>query len=1179
MGCSPSGGDMGNVRGWRKAAVCWVAALSVTASWAAGPMTPAQAVNEGKTLGKSKISSTAVDETLRSKAVPAAPPPRDCTPDLDSTKAAYGGGNGNLLGAALPVLGSAAGGTSQECNAIAYMQGKSAAPNPISIHPSDPLLVKGNQIQASPDVGLGSFGGVFIDRPAAPACQPGTVTVGGNATQEQCYEFAEINSGTCDRPVEFEIEKWWDYQCTKTVGGTTDQICEQHWEVEVAPGPGGCVEGQPMGKITIPFVQRPGYSDWVGGGEVEMICRAALVGTGTYAARFRTTPTGVSTTGASTDLSNEPWEPEKIVSGSGGFTLRTFPQNITIAINGLSCVSTDPLSCTAVVLQVYTVSYTGGILNKINLNFGYSNAQPVITRDELVTDCGVYSSNPSCTAAGSVCLEGVNETRVINGLSVTKDCWRSALTYQCSGVATGGTCGPLQAEPLCTQTTAGDCTQFSMTGECLARTPQYRCTKDMGPPNGVTLLGTGYKVIKDVINESACDARKANPNCTKVSSTCVDTADKVIDGFTFSKACWKWQDTYSCAEMPGQQSCSTLEAQGCTPIAGSRACSTLLPDGSCGVYTTMYQCGTPAQTLDTGSTCDTTPYCINGICYDQARPGDPDFGKSVAMMEVGRQGGVYLEQNELTVFNGVASFCRRKLFGANNCCKPDSGGSTNWTNQAAHSAMKFGINYIGSYNVYDMLFAGETDFIVQAAFGMGEYNTGTTTSIYGFEFSIVNGDITFIGFDPWSFAIQVAIQIVIQELTSCPDSDKLTATRRGQGLCGFVGDYCASKVLGSCYTVKEGYCCFNSKLAKAVTMQGKPQLGKSLGDGRNPDCKGLTADEISTLDFSKIDLSEFIADLVTNPIGEGQATSSVVSRLASYAPVAPDYAKAPSVAAGYTQPPPKPPAPPTPPDPDATAVFAPNPVRHGQPFALTTTTTNADSLEYDCTGFMPMAGNIPVGNQVTTFTAPTSGTGQTDCMIKVVNKGADITTQVSFTVLPPAPAVSVAFTPSSVLGGDSFMVSYAVTNADKLSYSCSGGMVIAGDLPAGGSSAGPWTAPLSDGLTLCVFSAKNTQTNEVATAQATLSVAERLPTIAASFSMAPAKAGQSTSLNTNISWASSATLTCTGALPVSQALSLPTSSVVFNPTLANIGTAVCTITALSATGQAVNSTISLVINP
>ncbi len=61
---------------------------------------------------------------------------------------------------------------------------------------------------------------------------------------------------------------------------------------------------------------------------------------------------------------------------------------------------------------------------------------------------------------------------------------------------------------------------------------------------------------------------------------------------------------------------------------------------------------------------------------------------------------------------------------------------------------------------------------------------------------------------------------------------------------------------------KESSCCFNSRLARIINEQGRAQLGKGWGSQKHPDCSGFTAAELEKLDFSKIDLSEFIAEIM-----------------------------------------------------------------------------------------------------------------------------------------------------------------------------------------------------------------------------------------------------------------------------------------------------------------------------
>ncbi len=61
---------------------------------------------------------------------------------------------------------------------------------------------------------------------------------------------------------------------------------------------------------------------------------------------------------------------------------------------------------------------------------------------------------------------------------------------------------------------------------------------------------------------------------------------------------------------------------------------------------------------------------------------------------------------------------------------------------------------------------------------------------------------------------------------------------------------------------KKSFCCFNSKLGRIFNEQERPQLGKGWGSAEGPQCRGFAPEEFQKLDFSEIDLSEFIVDIV-----------------------------------------------------------------------------------------------------------------------------------------------------------------------------------------------------------------------------------------------------------------------------------------------------------------------------
>ena len=45
----------------------------------------------------------------------------------------------------------------------------------------------------------------------------------------------------------------------------------------------------------------------------------------------------------------------------------------------------------------------------------------------------------------------------------------------------------------------------------------------------------------------SCEAASAR-TCVELSKTCADTADRVVNGETISRECWKWEKTLSCVD-------------------------------------------------------------------------------------------------------------------------------------------------------------------------------------------------------------------------------------------------------------------------------------------------------------------------------------------------------------------------------------------------------------------------------------------------------------------------------------------------------------------------------------------------------------------------------------------------------------------------------------------------------
>jgi conjugal transfer mating pair stabilization protein TraN len=127
--------------------------------------------------------------------------------------------------------------------------------------------------------------------------------------------------------------------------------------------------------------------------------------------------------------------------------------------------------------------------------------------------------------------------------------------------------------------------------------------------------------------------------------------------------------------------------------------------------------------------------------------------------------------------------------------------------------------------------------------------------------------------DPVSLGFQAAYQLwqAYQAALACDEEDYKSTTKTNAKLCYQTGTWCEHKDCGlfgcTCTKFRTGKCCYNSKLARIINQQGRAQLGLDMRD-----CGGFTVAQIQQLDWSRIDLSEFIADM----LAQAQASTSAV---------------------------------------------------------------------------------------------------------------------------------------------------------------------------------------------------------------------------------------------------------------------------------------------------------------
>jgi len=372
-------------------------------------------------------------------------------------------------------------------------------------------------------------------------------------------------------------------------------------------------------------------------------------------------------------------------------------------------------------------------------------------------------------------------------------------------------------------------------------------------------------------------------DCQKHSESCVEGPEtRNIGGYPVYRDCWRTRSQFSCVSQTTTDDCQALRDRGCSQV-GSR-CIDTNPQGACMLQEQSWQCRVSSGSTSTVTNCGSQRFCLDGHCFDTGYTPDTDFAKVVTALEVQREAGKYLDPTTLVVFQGHDNRCRKKLFGLVNCCK--GAGSSNSLLSNMNLILGAGghvTGALGSSYAYDALFTSEAPNMViagfEALFGVG----GGSSALAG----LIAGDLSVELFvqalvpGPWTL-VMLAIQL--SGMLSCEEPEQILAMKRDNRLCHGVGSYCSARVpiLRTCIETTESYCCFNSRLARILNEQGRAQLGRGWGGPESPDCSGFTLTQLQTLDFSRMNLSEFYAEIAPTLPDVGATRLRTQQKIESY---------------------------------------------------------------------------------------------------------------------------------------------------------------------------------------------------------------------------------------------------------------------------------------------------------
>lgn len=105
----------------------------------------------------------------------------------------------------------------------------------------------------------------------------------------------------------------------------------------------------------------------------------------------------------------------------------------------------------------------------------------------------------------------------------------------------------------------------------------------------------------------------------------------------------------------------------------------------------------------------------------------------------------------------------------------------------------------------------------------------------------------------------------VEIAAECRADEASLARRKQLKVCHVVGVACSYRVLGKCVQTTEMTCCFSTPLSRILQEQVRKQLNIGWGTPDSPDCRPLSTAQLQQVDWSKIDLSEYVSIMLNSP--------------------------------------------------------------------------------------------------------------------------------------------------------------------------------------------------------------------------------------------------------------------------------------------------------------------------
>lgn len=428
------------------------------------------------------------------------------------------------------------------------------------------------------------------------------------------------------------------------------------------------------------------------------------------------------------------------------------------------------------------------------------------------------------------------------------------------------------------------CRQARITSDCTVfYKGEMDCFTDV---NGIE-----HCPVNDGSNDNPCAVYETDPNCSFVGTACIEGGRDNLN------VCMAYEETYDCG--------------GSQTLAGTSEAL-------------VTECHGPIS-------------CMGESCVTQPRETNPDFGKAAASLQ-GLQ-FIAMEMGDCNhaacvVLKGQAMECKKAFFGWVDCCDRPSGVSlvdyfnlamSSWWVAQRSGAVDWlagqGLDIPGAWKTLTQPVTATWDAVkkpfVSAFETLSQAGTGSSAQTIIFDVASIKGAVTdavgqFVGsaFGPdvqalifkdqagqwvlnstvsmamsvimWAYTIYSIVKILVNLIWSCTRSEFEFGAKRELKVCHELGSYCKSKTIFGCTEKREAACCFNSPFARIVHQHGRSQLGMGWGTAKNPQCGGMTVDQLASLNWDTPQMQAGLQEWLGILVAGGMLPSTMAAQEVQY---------------------------------------------------------------------------------------------------------------------------------------------------------------------------------------------------------------------------------------------------------------------------------------------------------